>query len=245
MTKWIEILEGGITFASNPKLSFTDYSADVQDYLTEYRKGHPSARTSPTLGNPTVAPTTQELILSQVESYEPLLLKGLALGALGAIAYMGYREAIGKPTVLSKFAMSSTGTEVVRGSLDFLSNVAKASVSAPGLRILAAFALVEIMKKLKLTTENAGKWIMVGVTTLEGVEVAGDVIGEFMPTLGAKKSDGPSTLAFTDARTINYAMPSQFGGIPELEQPKQLPMNPLVSKAVLALSKGEKKALMS
>jgi len=184
------------------------------------------------------------LILVTADSWKPVLMEGLGLLGIGALAYMLFLEAQGKPTLLSRLATSPTGAEMVRGAWDFLGSAAKAGAANPALGFITAWAAVQLMQKAKIVTEKAGAWATAGVFGLEGVSVAADAIGALEGIFGGGKShEGPTTYAITDARSISYGIPAQFQ-MPVLEQPKQLPVSPLIVKAIQAMTKKEKKALM-
>jgi len=160
-------------------------------------------------GKPPGTVTKQDAMVAYLDSYDNLIMKLLGLGAIGGLSWLLYQETLGKPTILSKLATSPTGTETIKGAFDVISNMAKASVSSPGLRILDAFIITEAMKKLKITDEAASKSIMTGIAALEGVQVAGNIVDGFLPTFGSKPIDGPTNLTITDARSINYQLPAE------------------------------------
>lgn len=188
--------------------------------------------------------TPQENIIAISDEWKPVLMEGLGLFGIGALAYMLYLEAQGKPTLLSRLATSPTGAEMVRGAWDFLGSAAKAGAANPALGFITAWAAVQLMQKAKIVTEKAGAWATAGVFGLEGVTVAADAIGALEGIFGGGKShEGPTTYAITDARSISYGIPAQFQ-LPVMEQPKQIPVNPIILKAIQAMTKKEKKALM-
>jgi len=201
-------------------------------HIRQLAGGGPVAPTVP----PGTDPTPQEMIQATIKQWEPVIMQGLGLGALGLLAWMLYNEAQGKPTILSRVITSPTGTEMVRGAWDFLGSAAKAGAANPALGFMAAWAIVQLMQKAKIVTEKAGAWAIAGVFGLEGVKVGADAIGSLEGIFGGGKAhEGPSSYTLADNRTVNYyPMPSQFGEVKSIA-PELLDVGAL--KAIAAKSK--------
>lgn len=150
--------------------------------------------------------TTQELILNAIDDWNPVLMKALGLGAVGAVAYMLYHEALGKPTLISKFALSQTGSEMVRGAWGFLGKAAQAGVSNPTLGLLTAWAAIQLMQKSKLVTEKAGVVATTAIFGLEALDITSDAIGGIVAALRGGKTPlvGPSTVNYGDGEHVDY-----------------------------------------
>jgi hypothetical protein len=149
--------------------------------------------------------TLEEYISSLIDEYQPLLLKGLGVAGLGALGYMMYLEAQGKPTLISRLVMSSAGAEMIRGAWSFLGHAAQAGASNPALGFMTGWVAIQLMQKAKLVTEKAGAYATAGLFGLEGVSVASDLIGALVPSFfGGKDSTGPNTLTFGDDAHMTY-----------------------------------------
>lgn len=148
--------------------------------------------------------TIQEIILSASDRWKPVLYEGLGLGMIGALAYMLYQEAQGRPTLISKLSLSPTGTELVRGAWNLLGKAAQAGVSSPIMGFLTGWAAVQLMQKSKICTEKAGAYATAGMFGLAGVSVASDTIGALTSVFGGKDAVGPNNVTFGDDEHVTY-----------------------------------------
>jgi hypothetical protein len=138
------------------------------------------------------------------DKWKPVLYEGLGLGMIGALAYMLYQEAQGRPTLISKLSLSPTGTELVRGAWNLLGKAAQAGVSSPIMGFLTGWAAVQLMQKSKICTEKAGAYATAGMFGLAGVSVASDTIGALTSVFGGKDAVGPNSVTFGDDEHVTY-----------------------------------------
>ena len=170
-----------------------------------YGPTHPTAPAgAPGAIPPEADPTVQETILALMDEWKPVLWEGLGVGMIGAMAYMLYQEAMGKQTLISKLALSPSGTEMVRGAWGLLGKAAQAGVASPILGFLSGWTTIQLMQKSKLCTEKAGAYATAGMFGLAGVTVAGDAIGALTGLFGGKDAVGPNTLTFGDEEHVTY-----------------------------------------
>lgn len=148
--------------------------------------------------------TLQEQIFALSDQWKPVFMEVLGLGVLGAMAYMLYQEAQGKPTLISKLVLSPTGTEMVRGAWGFIGKAAQAGVASPILGFLSGWTAIQLMQKAGLVTEKAGAYATAGMFGLAGVTVAGDAVGALTGVFGGKDAVGPNTLTFGDEGHVTY-----------------------------------------
>jgi len=146
----------------------------------------------------------QEWIMVISDKWEPVMWEGLGIGMIGAMAYMLYRETQGESTLISKLALSPTGTEMVRGAWGLLGKAAQAGVASPILGFLAGWTSIQLMQKAKICTEKAGAYATAGMFGLAGVTVGGDAVGALTGIFGGKDAVGPNTLTFGDAEHVTY-----------------------------------------